>query len=78
MPNLKFAYAALLEKRGDPRGQDHVAGNGERHVYHIVEPIGVVGRFLEAKYPLNHERAMQTAVFSPLTKMSRSPKPMVL
>ena len=48
-PDLKFAHAALLQKRGDPGSQNHVAANGEWCVHQEIEPVGVVGGFLQPK-----------------------------
>ena len=52
-PDLKFANATLLQKRGDPGSQNHVAANGERSVHQEIEPVGVVGGFLQPKRTLN-------------------------
>ena len=48
-PDLKFAHATLFEKGGYPGSQNHVAANGEWCVHQKIEPVGIVGGFLEPK-----------------------------
>ena len=47
--DLKFAHATLLEKGGYPGSQNHVAANGEWCVHQKIEPVRIVGGFLEPK-----------------------------
>ena len=45
--DLKLADTTLLEEGGDPGGKDHVATNGEWGVHQEIDPVGIVGAFLQ-------------------------------
>ena len=54
--DLKFADTTLLEEGGDPGGKNHVAANGEWSVHQEIDPVGIVGAFLQnVKKTLNPE-----------------------
>ena len=46
-PDLKFADATLLEEGGYPGGKNHVPANGEWSVHQEIDPVGIVGGFLQ-------------------------------